>query len=75
MVGMKQLEQRQGALALAEYSANALAQGDVTGAVRMALNAIPQKKSIFNAPVTAQAQKALTDALGVYDLSAVLPLP
>ncbi len=70
MVGMKQLEQRQGALALAEYSANALAQGDVTGAVRMALNAIPQKKSIFNAPVTAQAQKALTDALGVYDLSA-----
>lgn len=67
--GLKQLEQRQEALTLAEYSSNALGRGDVAGAVRLALQAIPEEKSLFSAPVTAQAQKALTDALGVYDLS------
>lgn len=68
-VGLKQLEQRQTALALAEYSANALAQGDVVVAVSQALAAIPRGTSILDAPVTAQARKALTDVLGVYDLS------
>lgn len=68
-IGMKQLEQRQSALTLAEYSANALAEGDTTTAVRQALQAIPSPRGILDAPVTAQAQKALTDALGVYDLS------
>lgn len=68
-VGLKQLEQRQKALTLAEYSANALAKGDVSGAVDMALQAIPDGGSILQAPVTAEAQKALTDALGVYELS------
>ncbi len=68
-VGLKQLEQRQAALTLSEYSANALAQGDVVSAVSQALQAIPSGESILEAPVTAQAQKALTDALGVYDLS------
>ncbi len=67
--GLKQLEQRQTALACAEYSANALAEGNVSEALRQALLAIPAGNSIFNAPVTAQAQRALTDALGVYDLS------
>lgn len=67
-IGMKQLQQRQGALTLAEYSANALAEGDTTTAIRQALQAIPQPRGILDAPVTAQAQKALTDALGVYDL-------
>lgn len=68
-IGLNQLKQRQNALALSEYSANALAQGDVMGAIELALQAIPEEKSILDAPVTAQAQKALTDALGVYDLS------
>lgn len=68
-IGLKQLEQRQAAMALAEYSANALAEGDVSAAVQTALRAIPEGDSILDAPVTAQAQKALTDALGVYDLS------
>lgn len=67
-VGLKQLEQRQRALVLAEYSADALAAGDVSSAIEQALQAIPTGKSILEAPVTAQAQKALTDALGVYDL-------
>lgn len=68
-VGLKQLEQMQRALALAEYSANALSQGDVSSAVELAMQAIPSGESILEGPVTAQAQKALTDALGVYDLS------
>lgn len=68
-VGLKQLEQRQSALTLAEYSASALADGDVLGAVDYALKAIPNEGNIFEAPLTAQAQKALTDAVGVYDLS------
>ncbi len=67
--GQSQLKQRESALALSEYSANALAEGDVSGAVEMALQAIPQKRGLFSAPMAAQAQKALTDALGVYDLS------
>ena len=68
-IGMRQLQQRQSALTLAEYSANALAQGDTTTAIRQALQAIPQPRTVLDAPVTAQAQKALTDALGVYDLT------
>lgn len=68
-IGLKQLEQMQKALALAEYSANSLAAGDVRSAVEQAMQAIPKESSILEAPVTAQAQKALTDALGVYDLS------
>lgn len=81
LLGMRQMEQRQHALVLAEYSANALSQGNVTEAVEKALEAIPHEKNIWNAPVTAQAQKALADALGVYDLFAGftvldnLPLP
>ncbi len=67
--GIKQLEQIQESLALAEYSSNHLAQGDVSDAIKLALQAIPAGKSFLDAPVTAQAQKALTDALGVYDLS------
>lgn len=68
-IGLKQMEQRQSALALAEYSANQLAAGDISGAIKTALEAIPKERSVLNAPVTAQARKALTDALGVYELT------
>ena len=67
-VGLKQLEQIQRAFALAEYSADSLGKGNVADAVSLAMQAIPSGKSIFDAPITAQARKALTDALGVYDL-------
>ncbi len=68
-IGLNQMKQKENALALSEYSANALEEGDVSQAIAYALEAIPEKKSILNAPVTAQAQKALTDALRVYELS------
>ena len=67
--GLKQMEQYQKALTLSEYSTDALAKGNVSQAVNLAMQAIPTGKSIFEAPVTAQAKKALADALGVYDLS------
>lgn len=68
-IGLKQMEQRQKALVLAEYSESALQKGNVLEAVNMALQAIPKGQNIFEAPMTAQAQKALTDALGVYNLA------
>lgn len=68
-IGLKQIEQQKEALALAEYSANALAEGKITEAVSMALQAIPEEKDWLSAPVTPQAKKALTDSLGVYELS------
>lgn len=68
-IGLKQLEQYQSALALAEYSDNALEEGNISSAITYAMDAIQQGKRILDAPVTAQAQLALTNALGVYDLS------
>ncbi len=68
-VGLRQLEQRQSALTMAEYSANSLAEGNVTRAIEQALQALPLKGGPLDMPVTAQAQLALTNALGVYDLS------
>ena len=67
-VGLKQMERTQNAYALAEYSANALQNGDVDGALDYALQALPTQRGLFDPPYTAQAQKALTDALGVYEL-------
>jgi len=68
-IGLKQMENRQTALTLAEYSEKELEKGNVTGAIEYALQAIPQGEDILEAPVTANARKALTDALNVYDLS------
>lgn len=68
-VGLKQLERTQNAYALAEYSADALHAGDVEGAVAQALAALPEKRGIFDPPYTPQAQRALSNALGVYDLA------
>lgn len=61
-LGMRQLKQVQESIALSEYAQNALAQGDAYGAVAQSLEALAIN-------ITPEAQKALTDALGVYDLS------
>ncbi|MDO5416614.1 MAG: WD40 repeat domain-containing serine/threonine protein kinase [Lachnospiraceae bacterium] len=80
-IGLKQMEQNKASLAMAGYSADELARGNLSGAVKQALEAIPDGDSILDAPVTPQAQKALTDALGIYDLSEgfkavdTIPLP
>ncbi len=68
-VGTKQNEDHQRALALAAYSRDALDSGDRERAIELAISAIPEEKGIFNAPVAAEAQLALSNALGVYRLS------
>ena len=67
--GLKQMEREQNAYALAEYSADALRSGDVLGAVQYALEALPTDRGLFDPPYIPQAQRALTNALGVYDLA------
>ncbi len=68
-IGMKRQHQRQEALTLAEYSADSMRDGNVKQAVNYALQAIPTNDSIFNDTLAPEAQKALTDALQVYELS------
>lgn len=68
-VGLKQMERTQNAYALAEYSADALRAGDVEGAVAQVLEALPEERGIFDPPYTPQAQRALSNALGIYDLT------
>lgn len=74
--GLKQMERAQAAgKAAAEMAEQALSavsgsesayrNGDIPGAIRLAMDALTLESS----PYEATAQKALTDALGVYDLS------
>lgn len=74
--GLKQMERAQAAgKAAAEMAEQALSavsgsesayrNGDIPGAIRLAMDALTLESSPYEAP----AQKALTDALGVYDLS------
>ena len=68
-VGLKRQERYHHARELAEYSADALRQGDVEQAITYALEALPEKRGLLDPPYVPQAQWALTNALGVYDLS------
>ena len=67
-VGLKRMEANQRMLTLAEYAQNALDNGDPGLAVEYALSALPERNSLFVPPYTAEAKKALADAMGVYDL-------
>ena len=68
-IGMKQKENYQESFALAGDSQLLLADGDTKSAVRQAVRALDTGEGIFKVPVPAKAQKALSDARGVYDLS------
>lgn len=67
--GMKQMELFQTAQVLAANSSEALSRGDVKSAVEYSLEALADDPGLFDIPYTANAQLALTNALGVYDLS------
>ena len=60
--GLRQTAQEKGALVLAQNSSEAYRQGDTDGALIYALQAVEKS-------YTPQAQRALTQALGVYDLA------
>lgn len=68
-VGLKRLQTTESWLKLAEYSRNALQEGDTAAALSYALQAFPQQTDLLTPAYLPQAQDALTDALGVYDLS------
>ncbi|MBQ7681543.1 MAG: protein kinase [Oscillibacter sp.] len=79
-VGLHRMERSQNAIALSGRSARALQDGDVLRAVTLALDALPVRGP-FDPPDSTDAQRALANALGVYDLDtgykahAALPLP
>jgi len=54
---------------LSEYSAGLLADGDPDTAKLLALAALPENLSRPNRPLVSAAEKALADALGIYDIS------
>mgnify|MGYP001851097304 CR=1 FL=1 len=67
--GLKRLQTTESWLKLSEYSANALQEGDVEKALTFVLQAFPQQKSPWIPSYVPQAELALTNALGVYQLS------
>ena len=68
-MGIKQTERLQAAHVLAADSAEALSGGNVRSALDLAMQALVDDPKTFDIPYTAEAQFALTNALGVYDLS------
>lgn len=68
-VGLKRMQVVESWLKLSEYSQTALAEGDSVTALDYALQALPTKHNLFNPAYIPEAQKAISDALGVYDLS------
>ena len=67
--GLRQMERLQTAQVMAANSSEALSRGDVQGAIDQAMEALADDPGAFDIPYTAAAQLALTNALGVYDLS------
>ncbi len=68
-VGLSQLEDLQNSYLLAELSDNALQEGEVEKAVSLATQALSLERDLLSAPNTPNAQLALTNALGVYEIS------
>ncbi len=68
-IGLRRMQITESWLKLAEYSQNALSNGDTTLALDYALSALPEKSGLITPPALPEVQLALTNALGVYDLS------
>ncbi len=69
ILGLKRMETTENWLKLAEYAKTALADGDVITAIEYALAALPIKTTLWEPAYPAEAQRVLTEALGVYDLA------
>lgn len=68
-LGLRQMERLQTGQVLAAQSADYLSAGDVDSAIDTALSALVDNPGALDIPYTAEAQLALTNALGVYELS------
>ena len=69
ITGFMRVETENKSKAFVEASQNAFQRGDRPGAIKLALDAMPSGSDLFTPPVSADAQKALADALGIYDMS------
>lgn len=67
-VGLKRMQVAERSQKLAEYSENATKEGDIDSALQYALDAIPKSANLLTPEDSPEAQKALADALGIYDL-------
>lgn len=67
--GLKRMQTKESWLKLAEYSDNALQDGNTEKAIKYALDATPEKSGLLTPSRLPQVQDSLTNALGVYDLS------
>ena len=68
-IGLKRMQIVESWLKLAEYSQTARSEGDSVSAVNYALQALLEDKNILTPAYIPEAQEALTEALGVYDLT------
>lgn len=67
--GLKRIQTKETWLKLAEYSEDSLREGDSLQAIKYALDAFPNHKNIFTPNTLPEVEQALTDAVGVYNLS------
>lgn len=67
--GLKRMQASESALRLAGSSQAALADGDAREAAELAMQAIPESTGLFTPAAPPEAEYALAQALGVYDLS------
>lgn len=68
-IGLKRMQFVESWLKLAEYSRTALSEGDSVSAISHALQALPIEENILTPAPVPEAQEALTEALGIYDLT------
>lgn len=66
-IGIKRIESAQQSMIYSEQSSIELAKGDINEAIDNAIKALPDPDSIFVSDYTSYGQKALTEALGIYN--------
>lgn len=66
-IGIKRMESAQQSLIYAEKSAIALDNGNINEAVDYAMKSLPDNNNIFVSDYTSYGQKALIEALGIYN--------
>lgn len=68
-VGLKRMQTTENWLKNAEYAQNMRQDGDIEAAIQYALKGLPDKNNLLTPFPVPEIQKALTDAVGVYELS------
>ena len=68
-VGLRRMERIKANQALAAESREALERDNIDLAIEKAREALPEALGLFDPPYSTEAQRALSNALGVYDLS------